>query len=230
MEENFASRTAMLLGHDGVEKLKNSHVLVVGLGGVGSFTVEALARAGVGRLTLCDHDRVSLSNLNRQLCALRSTVGQYKTQVLRDRIADINPECQVTLHTDFLEEANAKDIIPSDCNFIVDAIDSVASKTQLICYAHKAGISIVSAMGTGNKLDPSRFRIVPIEKTSVCPLARVMRRRLKDAGIQGHMVLFSDELPVIPPEGGSVPGSVSFVPSCAGLMLAGYVIRRLTQL
>lgn len=228
MQENFTTRTAMLLGEDGVKQLKNSHILVVGLGGVGSYTAEALARAGVGNLTLCDHDTVSLSNLNRQLCALQSTLGHYKTEVMQNRILDINSECSVTIHTTFFDESTADSILPQSCDYIIDAIDSVSAKTQLIRIAHHKHIPILSAMGTGNKLDPSRFRIVPIEKTSICPLARVMRRRLKDLGIHNHMVLFSDEQPIIPAQGGSVPGSVSYVPSCAGLMLAGYVIRSLT--
>ena len=224
-------RTAMLLGENAVLKLNNSSVLIVGLGGVGSYASEAVARSFVGNISLCDHDIVSASNINRQLCALTSTIGKLKTEVVAKRILDINPNCNVKTFTRFFDETSANDILSEKYDYIIDAIDSVDSKVHLIKMAHDAEIPIISALGTGNKLNPMLFQITEIEKTSVCPLARVMRRKLKDAGIKKHKVLFSTEQPVMTtlPKSGEhpVPGSVSFVPSCAGLMLAGFVVKSL---
>lgn len=233
MNEQFC-REVMLIGEDGLARLKNAHVAVFGVGGVGSFTAEALARAGVGALTLVDNDTVALSNLNRQLVALHSTIGQYKTDVMAARIRDINPDCRVTTIRAFYEECCKEQFFTDDLSYIADAIDSVASKLSLIAEAQARGIPIISSMGTGNRLDPSKFVITDISKTSGCPLARVMRRELRARGIVHHTVLSSTELPRKPlpleqPQASrrSVPGSVSWVPSCAGMMIAGHILRAL---
>ena len=225
-------RTAMLLGQEAVDQLKTKHVAVFGIGGVGSFCAEALARAGVGALTLVDDDVVSVSNINRQLVALQSTVGMAKTEVMAARIRDISPDCQVTILTKRYEPQCREEFFGS-YDYIADAIDSVACKTDLIATALERNIPIISAMGTGNKLDPTKFEITDLSKTSGCPLARVMRRELKQKGIVHHTVLYSTE-PAIKPlfqpdEGKTVPGSVAWVPSCAGLMMAGHILRQLTQ-
>lgn len=226
-------RTAMLLGEEAMTRLQTSHVAVFGIGGVGSFVAEALARTGVGKLTLVDDDVVSVSNLNRQLVALRSTVGMQKTDVMAARIADINPDCSVrTLPCRYTPETREQ-FFDTGYDFIADAIDSVACKTDLIVTALERNIPIISSMGTGNKLDPTQFVITDLAKTSGCPLARVMRRELKQRGIVHHTVLYSTEPPTKPlfqpTEVVSVPGSVAWVPSCAGLMIAGYIIRQLLQ-
>ncbi len=224
-------RTAMLLGNDAPKTLEQCHVAVFGIGGVGSFCAEALARAGVGALTLVDDDMVSESNITRQLIALHSTIGQPKTQIMAKRIADINPQCKVHIMTKRYECTVREDFFEDKFDYIADAIDSVACKTDLIVTAINRDIPIISAMGTGNKLDPSQFVITDLAKTSGCPLARVMRRELKQQGILHHTVLYSTE-PAIKPmfqpdEGKTVPGSVAWVPSCAGLMMAGHIIRAL---
>lgn len=229
MDERY-SRTAMLIGEDAVMKLRRSHVLVCGVGGVGSFICEALARAGVGHLTLLDFDTVSMSNINRQLIALTSTVGRNKAQVMADRIADIDPDTKVDVLDMFFSSENADEVLSKGFDYIADAIDTVPSKLCLIEEAHRREIPIISSMGTGNKLDPSRFRITDISKTSVCPLAKKVRYELKKRGISHHKVLFSEELPIKPDyaEGErKVPASISFVPSAAGLMIAGEIIRDL---
>lgn len=233
MNEPFC-REVMLLGEDGLAKLQSAHVAVFGIGGVGSFIAEALARAGVGALTLIDNDTVALSNLNRQLVALRSTIGQYKTDVMAARIHDINPDCCVTAIRAFYEEENKEQFFADDLSYIADAIDSVKSKLSLIAEAQARSIPIISSMGTGNRLDPAKFVITDISKTSGCPLARVMRYELRKRGIHHHTVLSSTELPRKPlpleaPQSGrrSVPGSVSWVPPAAGMMIAGYIVRQL---
>lgn len=225
-------RTAMLLGEPALNRLTRAHIAVFGVGGVGGFCAEALARAGVGALTLVDDDTVSESNLNRQIVALHSTLGQPKTEVMARRIADINPDCRVTLLTRRYTEETKEDFLqPYD--YIADCIDSVACKTSLIENAIRLNIPILSAMGTGNKLDPTKFVITDLSKTSGCPLARVMRRELKQRGILHHTVLYSTEpaqKPLFQPdEEKAVPGSVSWVPSCAGLMMAGYILRELMK-
>ena len=221
----------MLLGEKSLAVLKNSHVAVFGIGGVGSFICEALARAGVGKLTLIDHDAVSVSNINRQLVALHSTVGKYKTEIMAARIRDINPDCAVYEMREFYEEENASHFFSRQYDFIADAIDSVPSKVHLICEAKSRSIPIISSMGTGNRLDPTQFVITDLSKTSGCPLARVMRQKLRQKGITHHTVLSSTELPLTPiqdPElRQSVPGSVSWTPPCAGMMIAGHIIRSL---
>ena len=230
MKEQFI-RTSMLLGQNTAEILPQKHVAVFGIGGVGSFCAEALARAGVGAITLVDDDVVSASNLNRQLVALQSTLGMAKTEVMAARIRDISPDCRITVLTRRYEAQNREEFFSCRYDFIADAIDSVACKTDLIASALEREIPIISAMGTGNKLDPTKFVITDLNQTSGCPLARVMRRELKQRGIIHHTVLYSTE-PAIKPlfqpeEGKTVPGSVAWVPSCAGLMMAGHIIRKL---
>ena len=221
-QENLYARTAMMLGEEAVNKLKTSHVAVFGVGGVGGFTVEALARAGVGKITLIDKDRVSVSNINRQIIALNSTVGKYKTEAMRDRIADINPDCEVIIVSEFYSEENPIDL--SSFDYIADCIDSVKSKLYLVSEAKAKGISIISSMGAGNKLDPTRFKVADISKTHTDPLAKVMRTELRKRGVNHLKVVFSDE-PPINPTGERTPGSVSFVPSVVGLIIAGEIIK-----
>lgn len=237
MQESPFARSALLLGGEAIQLLNQKSVLLFGVGGVGSFVAEGLARAGVGRITLVDNDEVALSNCNRQLVALRSTLGQPKAQVMRQRILDINPDCHAEALCLFYgpDTAEAIDFTPYD--YVVDAIDTVTAKLLVIERAKAAGVPVVSSMGTGNKLDPSRFRITDIAKTSVCPLARVMRRELKNRGIEHVDVLWSDEPPRAPLEGGGppapgrrqTPGSLPFVPPVAGLMIAGHVVLRLAE-
>ena len=233
MEHPFL-REEMLIGHDALIQLQHSHVAVFGIGGVGSFCAEALARAGIGALTLIDHDTVSLTNLNRQLIALHSTIGQNKAEVMAARILDINPNCQFTALPLRYTEENKAQFFTQHYHYIIDAIDIVTCKLSLIQNAHQRSIPIVSAMGTGNKLHPELFQITDISKTQVCPLARIMRKELRARGIVHHMTLWSPEVPVVPqaleappPGRNPTPASVSWVPSCAGLMLAGFVLRSL---
>ena len=226
------SRTANLLGEKAMEKLKNARVAVFGIGGVGGYAVEALARSGVGALDLIDKDKVSVSNINRQIIALRSTVGKYKTEVAKERIADINPECIVRTHNIFFLPDTADEFDFSAYDYVIDAIDTVSGKIALIQKAKEQGVPIISAMGAGNKLDPTAFEVADISKTSVCPLARIMRKELKKRGITHTKVVYSKELPQ---ESGNfdeqtqkpVPASIAFVPSVAGLILAGEVIKDL---
>ena len=233
MEEAFL-REKMLLGAQAMERLRRAHVIVFGIGGVGSYAAEGLARAGIGNLTLVDNDTVGITNLNRQLCALHSTLGQYKSDVMASRVLDINPDCRVTSLPELYSEETKERFFSQACDYIVDAIDLVSCKLSLIQTAKERDIPIISAMGTGNKLDPSRFRITDISKTSGCHLARIMRRELRSRGILHQTVLYSEELPMTPegleappPGRRSIPGSVSWVPSCAGLMLAGHVVQAL---
>lgn len=229
-------REEMLLGRAAMERLEQAHVIVFGIGGVGSYVAEGLARAGVGALTLVDSDTVGETNLNRQLCALRSTIGQYKSDVMARRILDINPDCRVTSMPELYNDERKERFFSQRYDYIVDAIDLVSCKLSLIQTALDRGIPIVSAMGTGNKLDPTQFCITDISKTSGCHLARIMRRELRARGIEHHTVLYSQELPqkpdeleAPPPGRRTIPGSVSWVPSCAGLMLAGYVVQELIK-
>lgn len=232
--ENFSSRTEMLLGSDGVDRLKNAKVIVFGVGGVGGYATEALARAGVGHIELVDSDRVSVSNINRQIIATHSTVGMYKTEAMRERILSINPEAQVVCHSIFFNE-NQRDVFDFSCyDYVIDAIDSLSAKVELIVSAHKAGTPIISAMGAGNKLDPTKFEVSDISKTTVCPLARAVRIALRKRGINHLKVVYSKENPVIPPEVSDgvkkrVPGSISFVPSVMGLIIAGEVIKDIAK-
>ncbi len=216
----------MLLGNDGMEKLYSSSVLVFGAGGVGSYTIEALARMGIGRIGICDADTVCETNINRQLYALTSTVGKSKTSVAKERILDINPNAQVDVYDFFYDDKTADRIQLSEYDFIVDAIDSMDSKVHLIYEANRLNINIISALSAGNKLDPTRFEVADIYSTSVCPIAKILRKRLKDIGIPSHKVVYSKEPPVqlhsvdVDDNGKRCVGSISFVPSVMGLILA----------
>ena len=216
-------RTEMVIGKSGVEKLRSTAVMVLGIGGVGSYTAEALARAGVGKLTLVDKDTVDVTNINRQLPALHSTVGRAKVEVMAERIADIDPDCDVAAEQCFFLPETAEQFDFRRYDYVVDAIDNVTGKLAIIEKAAAEGVPVISSMGTGNKLDPSMFRIATIEETRGGPLARAMRKERRARGIEGVKVLYSEEPPV--KGGSSVPGSISFVPSVAGLMIAGEVIR-----
>lgn len=229
-------RSEMLLGKESTHRLKNAKIAVFGIGGVGSYVCESLARCGVGSLTLIDGDSVAESNINRQIIALHSTIGKPKAEVMRERIYDINPDAEVIALNIFYTPKNGDEIPFEGFDYIVDAIDTVTSKLYIIQKAKSLDIPVISSMGTGNKLDSSRFRITDISKTQVCPLARVMRRELKSRGITSLKVLWSDEKPITPlfspnETGGKrqTPGSVSFVPSVAGLLIAGEVIRDLIK-
>lgn len=236
---NEFSRTELLLGTDGMERLKKASVMVFGIGGVGSHCVEALARSGVGTLILIDNDTVSLTNINRQSIALHSTEGRYKTEVMKEKIADICPEIRVRTYERFVLTDNLGDILDERPDYIIDAIDTVTAKLTLVCEARKRGIPIISSMGTGNKLHPEMFEITDIARTSVCPLCKVMRKELKNRGI-GHLkVVYSKEKPIdtsgrdTGEDAGvrrSIPGSISFTPPVAGLLIAGEVIRELAGL
>ena len=223
MKEQFA-RTELIIGEDGTEKLRNSSVLLFGVGGVGSYVAEALARAGVGTLTLVDTDIVDVTNINRQIQALHSSIGRPKAQVMAERIRDINPDCNVTAVECFFMPDTSEQFDFSEYDYVVDAIDTVTGKLAVIEKAYRQNVPVISSMGTGNKLDSSAFRIERIEKTRVCPLAKVMRKELRSRGIEGVKVLYSEEEP-IKHQGGRTPGSISFVPSAAGLMIAGQVVR-----
>lgn len=232
MKDEQFSRTALLLGDAAVEKLAASRVIVFGLGGVGGYAVEALARTGVGHLDLVDNDVISLSNLNRQLYALHSTVGMSKVDAAIQRILDINPACVVTGHKMFYLPETADSIDLSAYDYIVDCIDTITAKIELIVRAQAIGVPVISSMGTGNKLDSSKLQVADISKTSVCPLARVMRTELRKRGLQHLKCVFSTEEPVnaVVQDGSRhAPGSVAFVPSVAGLMLAGEVIKDLIK-
>lgn len=231
MKEVFI-RQEMALGREAMERLDQAHVAVFGIGGVGSFVCEALARSGVGALTLVDCDTISQSNINRQLIALHSTLGKYKADVMKDRILDINPDCRVRAINDLYNEENKEKFFDTRYTYIADCIDLVSCKLSLIQNALERNIPIISALGTGNKLDASAFQVSDISKTSGCPLARILRKELRSRGIVHHKVVFSPEEPLeplqfeAPPPGRrSVPASVIFVPSSAGLLLAGAIIR-----
>lgn len=244
---NQFSRTELLLGKEGMDKLEKSRVAVFGIGGVGGFTVEALARSGVGAFDLIDDDKVCLTNINRQLIATRESVGKYKVDVMKDRILSINPKAEVTVHKCFFLPENASDFDFASYSYVVDAIDTVTAKIELVLQAQKLGIPIISSMGAGNKLDPTQFHVADIYKTSMCPLAKVMRRELKKRGVKKLKVIYSTEKSrrpiedmaiscrnhcICPPgaqrkctDRRDIPGSISFVPSVAGLIIAGEVIK-----
>lgn len=230
-------REERLIGREAVCKLKKAHVAVFGIGGVGGYAVEALARSGIGELSLYDHDTVSESNLNRQIIALRSTIGKYKVDVMSERIADINPDAIVRANRMFFLPENSEEIDFAGFDYVIDAIDTVSGKIALIECCKNAGTPVISAMGAGNKLDATAFEVADISKTSVCPLAKVMRRELKARGIESCKVVYSKETPRKPidTEGSSdsnerkvVPGSNAYVPATAGLVLAGEVIKDLS--
>jgi len=228
------SRTELLLGSDAMKKLKNAKVAVFGLGGVGGYVVEALARSGIGSLELIDHDDISITNINRQILATHSTVGMGKAETAKLRVLDIDPDIQVTARKEFFHPDTADNFDFSSYSYVVDAIDTVTGKLALVTAAQSAGVPIISCMGTGNKLDPTKFQIADISKTRICPLARIMRKECAKRGIRHLKVLFSTEDPITPaqatteelPEGRrALPGSVAFVPSVAGLLIAGEVIK-----
>jgi len=245
MKEEF-SRTERLIGVEAMERLKNARVAVFGVGGVGGYVAEALARSGVGALDLIDSDTVNLSNINRQIIALHSTIGRFKVDVMKERIADINPDCQVTVHRCFYLPENKDEFDFTQYTYVVDAVDTVAAKIQLVLQAKEADVPIISSMGAGNKLNPAAFEVSDIYKTSVCPLAKVMRRELKQRGIKKLKVVYSREEAIKPmvedaikpvgeepqeqsegttPRKRSTPGSVAFVPSVAGLIIASEVVK-----
>lgn len=238
MEKRFL-RTEMLFGSDVMQKLAKARVAVFGIGGVGGYTVEALARSGIGALDLIDNDTVSVTNINRQIIALTSTVGKYKVDAAKERVLDINPDCRVnTYKTFFMPDCSDKfDFTQYD--YVVDAIDTVTGKIEIVMKAQAAGIPVISSMGAGNKLDPTAFEIADIYKTTVCPLARAMRQQLKRRGVKQLKVVYSKEQPITSaamnfsekssPSGRAIPGSNAFVPSAAGLIIAGEVIKDIAQ-
>ena len=247
---NLFSRTQLLLGKEAMDKLKNSRVAVFGIGGVGGYVCEALVRSGVGHFDLIDDDKVCLTNLNRQIIATRKTVGQYKTDVMKERMLDINPDIEVNVHKCFFLPENAEEFPFDQYDYVVDAVDTVTAKIELVMKAKEMEVPIISSMGAGNKLDPSAFRVADIYKTKMCPLAKVMRRELKQRGVKKLKVVYSEEKPtrpledmaiscrnqcICPPgakhkctERRDIPGSVAFVPSVVGLIIAGEVIKDLT--
>ncbi len=243
------ARTELLLGKEAVERLSHARVAVFGIGGVGGYVCEALVRSGVGKFDLTDDDRVCLTNLNRQIIATRKTVGKYKTDVMKERINDINPDAEVRIHNCFFLPENADTFAFEEYDYVVDAVDTVTAKIALVMKANEAGVPVISSMGAGNKLDASQFRVADIYETKVCPLAKVMRRELKKRGVKKLKVVYSEEKPlkpqedlsiscrtncICPPEAEhkctqrrAIPGSVAFVPSVAGLIIAGEVIKDL---
>lgn len=248
---NQFSRTELLLGNAALERLSKSRVAVFGIGGVGGYVCEALVRSGVGAFDLIDDDKVCLTNLNRQIIATRKTVGRYKAEVMKERIQEINPDADVRIHKCFFLPDNAKDFPFEEYDYIVDAVDTVTAKIELVMKAKEENIPIISCMGAGNKLDGSQFKVADIYKTKVCPLAKVMRRELKKRGVKKLKVVYSEENPTRPiddmaiscrtncicPPGAKhkctdrrdIPGSVAFVPSIAGLLIAGEVVKDLVQ-
>ena len=244
---NQFSRTELLIGKDGEEKLKNAKVAVFGIGGVGSFVVEGLVRAGVGNIVIIDDDKICLTNLNRQIMATRKTIGKYKVDVMKERILEINPDANVETYQEFYMPDSDTKIITDDLSYVADCVDTVTAKIEIIMKCKEANVPVMSAMGTGNKLDPTRFEITDIYKTSICPLAKVMRKELRKRNVDSLKVIYSKEEPIVPiseaesscktncicPPGtkricsirNQVPGSISFVPSVAGLMIAGEIIK-----
>ena len=232
------ARTELLLGKTNIDKLKKSTVIVFGIGGVGSYVVEALTRVGVGKIVIVDKDDISISNINRQLPATQQTIGLSKVKIMKERMLSINPEITVVAKQEFYLLGRADEFLNDDLDYIVDAVDNVTAKLDLICCAKEKNIPIISSMGTGNKLDPTRLEIADIKKTSVCPLAKVMRKELRKRNVDSVKVVYSKEEPVVPmtvdeegnPIRSSVPGSISFVPSVAGLIIASEVVKDLLKL
>lgn len=227
------SRTELLVGSENIERLRNARVAVFGVGGVGGYAVEALTRSGVGALDLIDNDTVSISNINRQIIAVRSTVGKYKVDAARDRIMDIDPDIEVRVYKTFYMPDTADMFDFSQYDYVVDAIDTVTGKLALVMQAKEAGVPVICSMGAGNKLNPAEFEVADIYETSVCPLAKVMRKELRSRGIGSLKVVYSREVPIKPEgseriNGKQTPGSIAFVPSVAGLIIAGEVIKDLT--
>lgn len=221
------SRVEMVIGADAVQKLNNAKVAVIGLGGVGSYVAEALCRSGIGSFVIMDNDTVEQSNINRQLPALTSSIGKFKADVMAARMRDINPLCRIRVIKEFYKPGDFERLFLDDFDFVADAIDSTESKADLLKEAYKHGVPVISAMGTGNKLHPEMLEITDISKTSVCPLARSMRKRLRDAGItEGITVVYSHEEPQHA-VAANVPGSMVFVPACAGMMMASYIVQKI---
>lgn len=235
MAQHSLSRTELVIGKDGLDKLRNSKVVVFGVGGVGGFVIEALTRAGVGTLIIVDNDTVSLTNLNRQIIATYDTIDKYKVDIMEERIHSISKECNVITYKTFVLEDNIADIVPDDCDYVVDAIDTVTAKIALAVYCENKNIPLISSMGTGNKFDPTAFKIADVYDTKVCPLAKVMRYELKKRGVKKLKVVYSEEKPTKPTGEGlseptskrQVPGSISFVPPVAGMIAASAVVRDL---
>ena len=251
MLQHSLSRTELLIGSEGLEKLKNSKVIVFGIGGVGSYTVESLARAGVGTLVLIDDDTICLTNLNRQVHATYSTISKSKVEVMKERVLSINRKCNVITYETFVTEENISEFISEDTDYVVDAIDTVSAKLALAVYCQNKNIKIMSSMGTGNKLDPSQFKVTDIYKTKVCPLAKVMRYELRKRGVKSLKVVYSEEVPIKPKSedvvtcktgcvctGGTkkctirrqIPGSISFVPPVAGMIIASQVVKDILEI
>ena len=230
MEEEWKARTELLIGKDNIQKLKNSRVIVYGIGGVGSFAVEGLIRAGIENIILVDNDVISPSNLNRQIHATVPNIGRLKVECMKERIISINPNVKVENYLPQDIGEGEESLIDNTITYVIDAVDTVTTKLKLIQRAKAQKIPIISCMGTGNKLDPSRFEIADIYKTSVCPLAKVMRKELKKRGIQDLKVLYSKEEPIKHEEQSNVPASISYVPSVAGLIIAGEVIRDICKM
>ncbi len=251
MSQHAFSRTELLIGKEALEKLSKAKVAIIGIGGVGSFAVEALVRAGVGRLILVDDDEICLTNINRQIHATFKTIGEPKVEAMKDRVLEINPKCEVETYKTFIKKENISEIISEDIDYVIDAIDTVTSKLDLIMYCKEKGIDIISSMGTGNKVDPTKFKIADIYETSICPLARVMRHELKKRNISSQKVLFSIENPSKPKQeevitckegcvctGNTkrclikrqIPASISFVPPVAGMIIGGEVIKDLIKM
>ena len=227
---NWLNRTEYLIGKENIEKLKNAHVAVFGLGGVGSYTAEALGRSGIGHLTLIDKDVVDVTNINRQLIADTTTIGKPKVDVAKERLLKINPNLEITTYQTFYDATQTEELFSTSYDYIVDAIDTVSSKLSLVEEATHRAIPIISCMGTGNKLDPTQFEVADITKTSVCPLAKVMRKELKARGISHLKVVYSKEIPQrFDEKSKQTPASISFVPSVAGLILASEVIKYLIK-
>lgn len=235
-------RTELLLGKEALDKLSKCHVAVFGIGGVGGYVCEALVRSGIGAFDLIDSDRVSLSNLNRQIIATRKSIGRYKTEVMKERMLDINPDVDIRIYNTFFLPENAEEFPFYQYDYVVDAVDTVTAKIELVMKAEEKHVPVISSMGAGNKLNGSMFRVADIYETKVCPLARVMRRELKKRGVERLKVVYSEETPVCPKydaedvrnmdkseERRAVPGSVAFVPSVAGLIIAGEVVKDLSQ-
>ncbi len=250
MLQHSLSRTELLIGKDGLNKLKDSKIIVFGVGGVGSFTVEALVRAGVGTIVLVDDDTVCLTNLNRQIHAIYDTVGKVKVEAMKDRVLSINKACNVITHQVFATKENIPEIITDDVDYVVDAIDTVSAKIAVVEYCNEKGIKIICSMGTGNKFDPTQFKVADIYDTKVCPLAKVMRHELRKREIKSLKVVYSEEMPTKPKQddvvtcktgcvctGGTkkcaikrqIPGSISFVPPVAGMIIGGEVIKDLLK-
>lgn len=234
------SRTARILGEDTIKRLSEKHIAVFGLGGVGGYVAEALVRSGIGKFDLIDHDRIDITNLNRQIIATHKTIGRDKAEVMRERMLDINPDAEITIHPCFFLPENAADFDFERYDYVVDAVDTVTAKIELVMRAGEAGVPIISCMGTGNKRNPAMLEVADIYKTSVCPLARVMRRELKRRGVEELKVVYSREEPLKPKETestekdisrdeGAVPGSTAFVPPAAGLLIASEVVKDLMK-